>query len=661
MAVQVFLCRGVLAGELPTYRDLSRLFIPLKAHVAAEFSQGRLPQWWPWEALGMPLAGQPMASLFHPTTLLFLLLPFRSAFAAQWFLPLPLAAYGTWRVGRALGLDTWSATLAGAAYSLGGYFLSATEFTFSSLAAAALPFVALGALRTRTLSHRLGWLAGSMALLLLAGDPVLAYLAGATALCFAARRGSTPVVARRLGWFAAAMVLAAALAAIQLVPTARLFLESSRSHGTVHGSMWWSLGRRELWGFLIPSDGSGPEFLYRSTFLGGMTVTLAVLGAAVKGRARVALLVVAAWSIALSVGEALPLWKWAAAVLPGWHAFRFPAKAMGPFTLSVALLAGRGTRAVGIWFRRRQVRPLLLVVATLELAFFNGFIMKTEKPAPPPPLASTLSNLGVSLEGWSYVWHWRLPRGAPECTRCEVATLAPASGSLHGLPTSNAYVPGFSAEYGELNVYSMWTWLGPLAPLFGSRYQIGTRDEVGNVVARDEAAGALVVDLPGALPRAYLATGVIRAPRSEVPTLLHSPRFKPGEEVVLTDDEGNVAAVPPEREPSGPMVPASVHRDGAAVEVKAVATTPSVLVLNESFFRGVRAFEADHEVPVFRVNHLVRGVQLEPGEHTIRFEYETPGLKLGVTLSLATLVACALWAARTAAVRRRMRNAVPRT
>src|SRR5688572_6973812 len=93
LGVQLFLCRRLMVGELPCYRDLSLLFLPLKQHLAAELHAGRFPHWWPWDGLGMPLASQPMASVFHPTTALFAVLPFQGAFALQFFLPLPFAAY----------------------------------------------------------------------------------------------------------------------------------------------------------------------------------------------------------------------------------------------------------------------------------------------------------------------------------------------------------------------------------------------------------------------------------------------------------------------------------------------------------------------------------------------------------------------------------------
>jgi hypothetical protein len=275
-------------------------------------------------------------------------LPFGAAFALQFFLPLPFALFGTYRFGRALGLRAWSAALAGAVYSLSGYFLSMTEFTFSSLAAAALPYVAWGAVRRRA-----GVLGVSMALLLLAGDPVLVYLALGTALTLAWRRApvrSQLVLVGALAW-------AACAAAIQWLPTALLYFESSRSVGTVHGSTFWAMGTEQLLGLIVPRDREGPGHLLGSTYLGVITLGFALVGAASPRKKRIGLLVIAVLSLGLAVGDLVPLWRTFSQLVPGWSAFRFPAKAIAPFVLVVAVLAGRGAQRV---LRGRRWAPVLV-------------------------------------------------------------------------------------------------------------------------------------------------------------------------------------------------------------------------------------------------------------------------------------------------------------
>jgi hypothetical protein len=191
-------------------------------------------------------------------------------------------------------------------------------------------------------------------------------------------------------------------------------------------------------------------------------------------------------------------------------------------------------------------------------------------------------------------------------------------------------VPGYSTEYGELAPREQWTWLGDLSGVFGARYLVAAAKDVKPelVLARDGTA--VVVELPHALPRAYLATGVQRFKRVLVPAYLRSSEFQPGREVVLEGEGERVAPGEPLR--------ADVHRQGDTVEVSTTATGPAVLVLNETLFAGVQAFEGETELPVLRANHVVRGVALGAGTHTVRFTFQTPGLIPGALLSVFALV-----------------------
>ena len=66
----LLLFRGVLfLGELPFRRDMSAQFVPLKRVFSDALRAGVFPQWWPWDALGMPLLAMPLLSGFHPSSL----------------------------------------------------------------------------------------------------------------------------------------------------------------------------------------------------------------------------------------------------------------------------------------------------------------------------------------------------------------------------------------------------------------------------------------------------------------------------------------------------------------------------------------------------------------------------------------------------------------
>ncbi|WNG20022.1 hypothetical protein [Cystobacter fuscus] len=688
----LFVFRGVLfLGELPFRRDMSQQFLPLKRVFSDALRAGRLPEWWPWDALGMPMLALPLLSAFHPSTLFFLALPFHLAFVLQFFLPVPLALGGTWRLGRALGLRPVFAALAATGYVLGGYFLGVTEFTYISLAAGALPWLWWGALRCRREARpRPVVFALALASMLLAGDPLLSLMGGLGAVVLVARRAPPRRLLRPALAFVLGTGLALALSAVQVLPSVLLLRESPRAHGLdLADANTWRMDLPQLLGMVSPRELPQSLPFLEMTYVGLSVAALALVGATVRGRLRVRLVVLTAVSLLLAFGAATPLWGLFSAVVPFWKSLQYPMKAMGPATLLLPLLAARGAQLVwrsdrrrflpavgcalaggafsvtGAWapalpclllalvwgvmaWRPRLVLPLsyvALAVVAMDLSLTNGHVVATMPPEfyAPPPLVKPLADGGVSPEGFCYSVLWRPParlQGFVERSIASSAALFPVRGSLHGLPTCNPYLPGYSARYADLWLRDEKLWPQRLAGVYGSRFMITLPsflrpEQHARVVASDEFSGAVVLPLQRYLPRAYTVQGVKVLPREQVMDYLGSG-FRPGQEVVLEAE--SVGGESWERAPAGPARPVdSLRRDGDSLEVEATLEAPGMLVLNESYFEGVEATEDGQPLPLYPANHAVRAVPLGAGRHQVRFEYHTPGLALGAFTSLAAL------------------------
>ncbi|KFA92314.1 hypothetical protein [Archangium violaceum] len=711
VAVALFVFRGLLfLGELPFRRDMGRLFVPLKRVLSESLRAGTLPEWWPWDGLGMPFIAVPVISTFHPSTVFFTVLPFHAAFVLQMLVPVPTALLGTWRLGRALGLRPVFAALAATAYTLGPYFLGVTEFTATSLAAAALPWLWWGALRCRTGGRlRPVVLALSLAWMLLAGDPHLSImgLMGAAVLMVRPTRPRQWVRPARS--LALGTVLAVALSAVQLVPSLMLFRESPRSSGAgIVSPDYWRFDLHQLSGMVDPGALAGRDVMFEMTYLGLGVVALVLGGSLARGRLRFQLVGIALVSLVLATGSATPLWSLFSAIVPFWKSFQFPVKAIGPVMLALPLLAARGAQQVLRWDRsrflpgalcalaagagtfmgvwgpaswalllagalalaawRRALVPVLSYVAlagvALDLGLANGRLVLT---APvdfyaPPPLAEVLQRNGVSGEGFNYVFLWKPARShepGPELDAVQNAALIPLRGALHGLPTANVYLQGFSARYNELVLRNQEQWVGKLAGVFGSRLFIASPSELRpeqreQALGHDERADAMAVPLRRFLPRAYVTGGVTVLPRAQVVDYLGSSRFRPGGEVVLeAEAEGVDASL--KHAPTGPARPVErIRREGDVVEVEVTLSSPGMLVLNESYFAGVEASEEGRRLPMYPANHAVRAVPLSKGRHVVRFEYRTPGLLAG---SLTSAVAVGVLAATGVLQRRSRRRA----
>ncbi len=62
------------------------------------------------------------------------------------------------------------------------------------------------------------------------------------------------------------------------------------------------------------------------------------------------------------------------------------------------------------------------------------------------------------------------------------------------------------------------------------------------------------------------------------------------------------------------------------------------MVVNEGWAGGWRAELDGAATQVYKVNYVVQGVVVPPGEHTITLTYDPPAFRWGVGISLISLV-----------------------
>jgi hypothetical protein len=74
------------------------------------------------------------------------------------------------------------------------------------------------------------------------------------------------------------------------------------------------------------------------------------------------------------------------------------------------------------------------------------------------------------------------------------------------------------------------------------------------------------------------------------------------------------------------------------VVIRANAASAGLLVLSDSYYPGWRATDNGEEVALWRVNHSMKAVALEPGLHTVVFYFQPRSVYLGLGISLASIV-----------------------
>jgi hypothetical protein len=685
-----------LLGGRPYFRDSHQVYVPAKMWLAERLRSGELPLWWPWDGGGSSLIPQPVFSVFHPSTLLYVVLPFWGAFAGQDLLATLLALFGAYVLARRLGVARPAAVISGVLYGASGYLVCLSEHQFMKLSAGTMPWYLAATLIAER--RRGAWLlapSAAMGLLLLAGDPQIAILSSATGLVLLLARGREWRRSVLLSFVAP--VGGAVLAAIQLGPSLDVLPDTERGHAMEY--VRWATTGRHLLGFLAPIGHPVTDWV-RSTFFGWAGVGLAFASLTGWWKPRRRRLLIALWgltvaSVWVSIGQGYGLHEVARAVVPLWSQLRYPMKSIVLTNLTLAILAGIG--ATQLWSMRLQRRSRVVVAAVacacfvlsavfsgvgVELAMLSvsvvaalflrarlaalvvaaqvvAFAMPLYPTAPKeyykaPPLAQALQLDGVGLTGWYFDRPFSGVYGQGEwaaADRAGVGGLGTSLAAIHGLPCLTPSMPGvswrvlpfFSPEHRDVTNSRLLGVFGvgdvvlqaPVDPKLESQ-----------IFGRESEFNFVTVHLRKRLPRAYVVrrARVVSTP-AEALDAVTSPQFAPGREIIVEHD-----SAPAEwgTRPFEPAVPAEVlpRADARSVRVRATLPAAGFIVLNEAFYRGWTATLDGAPVPILPANGFVRAVEAPAGEHEVVFTFATPGLTAGAIVSAVAWAALTLLALR---------------
>ncbi len=364
-----FFFREALFTEQTFYfRDITSFFYPSRRLISELIREGHLPLWNPYILSGFPLAADVVNNIFYPLSALYYLLPFDMGF--KWFIVshYPIAGVSMYLLGREWGWCRGAALVAGIAFMLSGPLLSLTNTINFLPGIAWLPLTLLGFHRTML---RRSWRSAAWTSLIVAlqalGDPQMVYFTLGTVVLYGlmmARRPWAKSVLSTLAALGGIALLAALVAAVQLVPLAELYRESVRAGGMrFEETILRQLGLYRLLELLFPRLFGDPALAtywigmtrsgvftpwLLSPYLGVTTLVLAFFGLLARWQERLVwfLAVLLGISGALAFGAATPVHSLAFKLLPLYAVFRYPEKWWLLVAFAVAGLAGVGMAAL---------------------------------------------------------------------------------------------------------------------------------------------------------------------------------------------------------------------------------------------------------------------------------------------------------------------------
>lgn len=409
VAISILFYR-LLLGEVLFWGTPILQFYPWREVAFTMLRGGQLPLWNPLVGHGAPLLANYQTAVFYPPNWLYLLLPTEYAMGWVALLHLVWAGLGMMALLRRYEADGLGQGIGALAFCLSGYIVARFGFLSITSAVAWLPWLVWGVdcLIVGASHRRVAILTGIVAMLLLAGHAQTAFYSLLLAGAYALWRAFT-CNERRVAWGAlivtlGAVLLGAALAAIQLLPTLELMQQSQRAAGVdAAAGLSYSFWPWHLLNFVVPgafgSPASGNYYSYGAywedaVYVGVLPLLLTVRASWrwLQGRktdgqpgdhtlddaAVPFFLAVLVPATVLALGNFTPVFRWLFEHIPTFDAFNAPARWMLLTVFSLAVLAGigasdwYGSDEPSAWPGRLTAIGLAAVIAALAARYVLG-------------------------------------------------------------------------------------------------------------------------------------------------------------------------------------------------------------------------------------------------------------------------------------------------
>ncbi|MEX1247348.1 MAG: YfhO family protein [Anaerolineales bacterium] len=373
-----------LAGQALYWGTPSTQFIPWWWQAWQTIQAGEWPLWNPMVGMGAPLlANYQSALLYPPTWIYFGLAALGGLPLMAWGQAIVVAlhlAWAGWGMGlliERLGKSALAQTVGGLAFSLSGYLVARAHFLSINASVAWLPWILLASFqlaREPRRTRNILILAMVLAMQWLAGHAQIAWYTLLLALAWTAfwawRWDRGHQVWRAALGFAAAGLLAFALSAAQLIPTAEYLLNSQRgaqvdfSQAATYSFWPWRVINAFAPNFFgNPAQGNywGYGNYWEDAIYIGILPLLLAIAALWRIRRgdkerplRIFLGLVIALSFLLALGNNLPLFKLLFQNIPSFSLFQGPTRFTIWLVFALALLAAYNVDA----WRRPKGRAL---------------------------------------------------------------------------------------------------------------------------------------------------------------------------------------------------------------------------------------------------------------------------------------------------------------
>jgi hypothetical protein len=486
------------------------------------------------------------------------------------------------------------------------------------------------------------------------------------------------------------------LAAVQLLPTLE-FIGLSPRAAIDYETASWGLFWHEMVSFLFPGYfGGSPQYV------GILPMVLAAMAVLFERRHRdkVFWIGLGLTAFLLSFGRHTFLYNVFYVLVPGFSRVRNQERIIFLFSFSLAILAGYGAtllvrpipRVLRHSFQSfyQVLKRLGLAGLALTAVFYYGWLQGNQEGADPNFFAGVLRHHVLNLllfggillllalclcRGASRRWlmglcigiivfnlftiNWQFnvqdavegghfpQMGVTDSLRAELvggepfrvfsAGLLPGAGNagiLYELydVAGNSPLHLASLERFEAQVNERRRWrLMNVAYVFDLR-ELDSEDLEFVYIKR----GVMTYRVVEPLPHAWAVhQAVVAAGDEETWAVLNAPDFDPAQRVVLPHEPGIAL---PGGDTTGSKVEV-VEYTPTRISLQADMVDHGLLVLSDVDYPGWQARVDGQPVPIYRANYLLRAVPVEGGQHRVEVYYDPPLFRLGLAITVLTLLA----------------------
>jgi len=437
------------------------------------------------------------------------------------------------------------------------------------------------------------------------------------------------------------------LTAVQTLPLAEFMGYSTRSLLTPYEAGWSSLPWTYLLGVILPDRGGFHEWM---TYVGPAVLILAFLG--LRALERRAGWVVAGLGLAvlLALGANTPFYWLLVRVVPGLTWLRVPARAWFIVAFGLVLLAGIGVHALqrrarpGQRLSPSRVAALALALVVLDLGFMDASLIRLRSVASVLAEGSELAATLAAQPGLFRIYSpsYSLPQqsgavyglhsvdGVDPLQLAETVAFVRQAAGLESQPPGYSEVlppapPSGDVILGHRDARPDLNLLG----LLNVRYLAAEFPlDVEGLVERGRFGTTYLYENTRVLPRAFV---LYRAEPVSGPEEALA-RLKEADPHQVAFVEGGAALTGQGTATLSEALVTLYTPD--SITIRVTLERPGVLILSEVWYPGWEARADGQPVSIYRADGLLRAVYLQPGTHTIVFNYAPGTVKAGLALSV---------------------------